>query len=154
MFFSFEEPQDIITVVPLLAPLLAPLVRLLAKVGYFLCPASVGSYSVTGVGFLPVTVKFVVAKKPGDPNDHNDQNSQMCSGISDALLNQNSINWCGGSGAPAQFGNRLSITKCLCIVQNGTVALEANLVSMNEDGFILNFTVVNTEYGICWEAVA
>lgn len=158
MFFSFDEPSPIAEIVPVLAPLVAPLVvplvKLAAKVGYFPCPAGVGNCSVTGVGFQPVRFMFYVAKKPGDPNDRNDQNSNMGSGISDAALNQNSINWCGGSGAPAQFGNRMSITKCISIVANGTVVCEAALASIEPDGFTLNFTAVNAEYGICWEAIA
>jgi len=117
------------------------------RVGWFRNPISVGNYSVIGLGFRPKVIEFFVSKNDG-------MNTWFCEchGFADDQGNQNVSGWTGN------FSNRflgdMKTDRCIYAF-NATpvVQVQATLVSMDADGFTLNFTVAgNTAFSIRWKA--
>ena len=118
-----------------------------ARIGHFVCPGILGLYSVVGLGFKPKMVTFWVSK--GQEVDK--QYFCCCQGMMDANGNQNAMSWAGGGGKIAGSTN---LNKCMdAINQAGISQVTAEYVSMDDDGFTINFTVVNALFVIRWKAV-
>jgi len=115
------------------------------KVGAFVCPGSTGNYSVTGVGFKPRYVEFFVSR-------HLEGVALICHGWMDYNGNQASQS-IGFSTVPAGHSS-CNATYCISFEnQNGILFMRAVYVSMNSDGFTINFDTVNANYTIYWKAV-
>jgi len=116
------------------------------KVGYFPCPAAPGLYPVTGIGFRPKLVRFNVSKAPG-PLTH------FCCGVGvmDEHGNQNSITWAGIFNN-CYHGNS-SVEKAISTTNVNAITVEAGFVSMDDDGFTVDFTIVNPAFNVQWEAI-
>ena len=116
-------------------------------VGVFTCPATTGNYSVTGLGFRPKSVKFWVSKGPGLQTHF-----CCCQGMMDATGNQNSMTWAGVWSNIFKGDSRVDL--CMYTINSaGTSQVTGAFVSMDADGFTVNFTVVNTAFIIRWEAI-
>jgi len=116
------------------------------RVGFFICPSLVGDYSVTGLGFKPKCVEFFVSKSPGG------QTHFCCStGMADEFGNQNSMTWAGI--AVNCYRGDSSVDKAIHTTNVNAIAVEAGLVSMDSDGFTVNFTVANPVFIIRWKAI-
>lgn len=113
-----------------------------ARVGAFICPTNVGHYSVTGLGMKPKAVEFFIAGGSG-------YNAWFtnCSGFADDAGYQNVSIWTQKGYGQAETDKCLRIFNSLVQDQ-----LTATLVSMDLDGFTLNFTVVNSGLTIRWKA--
>ncbi|HEY6019606.1 MAG TPA: hypothetical protein VIY48_06785, partial [Candidatus Paceibacterota bacterium] len=105
-------------------------------VGSFAAPGSTGNHAVTGVGFKPRKVRFVVGLSTGTNNLYNE-------GVMDDAGNQ----WAWASAGRAGAGTQSvapSTTRCLLqydLSAGGvfTKEQEAHYVSMDSDGFTINF---------------
>jgi hypothetical protein len=118
-----------------------------AKVGYFISPGVLGNYSVTGLGFKPATIKFCVSLNIGNVN-----NWRTCFGMIDLNGNQNVGFILGGGGNKFLGDNK--VDRCIYIVNEiGVIVVQATYVSMDNDGFTLNFSAINTNYTIRWMAI-
>jgi len=117
------------------------------KTGYFVNPGSIGHYSVTGLGFKPGSIQFFISKNDG-------MNTWFCEGhgFVDDQGNQNCSAWTGNYSN--RFLGDMKTDRCLYAFNTTpTVQVNATLVSMDEDGFTLNFTVAgNTAFSIRWLA--
>lgn len=117
------------------------------KVGTFQCPAATGNLAVTGVGFKPGLVEFTATLT-------STSFASMGHGAMDASGNQWHQSAIYGN-TPNQRSDYTS-TACIAQVQNlgGAVAyyFAAGYVSMDSDGFTINFTAVNTLWRIAWRA--
>lgn len=118
------------------------------KVGYFINPTSIGNYSVTGLGFKPKAIEFFISKNDG-------LRTWFCEGhgFADSFGNQNCSAWTGNYSNT--FRGDMKTDKCLYAFNAaGLIQVEATLVSMNDDGFTLNFTVAgNTGFSIRYLAI-
>lgn len=111
-----------------------------ARVGFFACPGSIGNYSVTGLGFKPQRVTFG-AVKPG-------LGSCLCAlGRMDSVGNQDCMTWTQGK---SDSSHAFAI---YVVANSGTTLVAAAYVSMDDDGFTLNFTIVDSEFDIQWDAI-
>ena len=118
-----------------------------AKVGHFACPGSVGNFSVTGLGFKPKVIEFIGSKNDGWQTwfFHSD-------GFADDSGNQ-SVSLCVGNFSNL-FRGDCALDKCVYLRNTaGAYQVVATLVSMDPDGFTLNFTVTNSVFVIRWKAV-
>jgi len=114
------------------------------KVGSFTCPADTGNYSVTGLGFKPRYVDFMIGMEAT-------AYSITANGWMDYNGNQGAVST-SGINTGAEYCER-SITRCLHVVDTvGSIFIYATFVSMNNDGFTINFGAVNVTYTIMWKA--
>ena len=117
------------------------------RIGCFTCPAATGNYLVTGLGFRPKAVKFWVSKGPGVQTHF-----CCCQGMMDAAGNQNSMTWAGVFSNIFKGDSRIDL--CIYTINSsGNSQVTGGFVSMDADGFTLNFTVVNTAFIVRWEAI-
>jgi hypothetical protein len=117
------------------------------KIGYFTSPSVVGNYSVTGLGFKPKSIHFV-----GHKNDGMQTWFMQSNGFTDEFLNQNVSSFCGNYSNA--FRGDAKQDRCIYLFNaSGAIQVNATLVSMDADGFTLNFTNVNTLFGIRWSAI-
>jgi len=117
------------------------------RVGSFTCPASVGHYSVAGLGFKPKSVKFWISKAPGLQTHF-----CCCQGLMDDLGNQNSMAWAGVWSNTFKGDSRTDL--CMYTINaSGVSRVTAAYVSMDDDGFTVDFSVVNNLFIVRWEAI-
>lgn len=124
-----------------------------AKVGTFTCPSSTGNNSVTGVGFTPKIVRFTVVPTSGSTT-----NSLSNQGSMDAAGNQWAIANASRHGVSESDTSALDTTKCLKSTSQSAgaaygVDIVAAYVSMDSDGFTMNFTTTSNSYSVMWEAI-
>jgi len=115
------------------------------KIGSFTCPAATGNYSVTGVGFKPRYVEFMVGK-------HSTVDVYAGMGWMDYNGDMRTISW---TSAATENASHIISDKCIGII-NGTASswlVSGVYVSMNNDGFTINFVSINTSFTIGWKAV-
>ena len=118
-----------------------------ARIGQFTCPAMAGNFSVTELGFKPKTVKFWVSKAPGLQNHFCE-----CQGLMDDQGNQNCMTWAGVWSNVFKGDCRTDL--CMYTINSsGNSVVTAAYVSMDEDGFTVNFTVANNLFIVRWEAL-
>lgn len=118
-----------------------------AKIGWFTCPGALGNYSVIGLGFKPKIVKFWVSKGPGVQTHF-----CCCQGMMDAYGNQNAMTWAGVWSNT--FKGDARVDKCMYTINSsGNSQVTASFVSMDDDGFTVNFEVANAAFIIRWEAI-
>jgi len=128
------------------------LAKPLAKVGHLSCPASTGNFSVTGVGFQPKLVRFFGGGFPGgSPVALWSNNGVMAADGTQSAFSASSRESVSGSAARAS-------NRCLLIhTMSGAGALNlvvgAEFVSMDADGFTINFLNTNASYDVTWEAI-
>lgn len=114
------------------------------KLGSFACPGTIGNYSVTGIPFKPRLVEFQ-AGRPSTPSSF-----AMGIGRMDYEGNQHTISWCGMDDV--QKG-KMSDVRCIQVIDlDNSYAIIGIYVSMNDDGFTINFTDVDTDFLIFWKA--
>jgi hypothetical protein len=118
--------------------------------GTFQCPASTGNFSVSGVGFRPGRVEFTMSLASTD---------YIASG--QGVMDANSVGW-----AMSQIYRRstalgtsdvvLAATGGVCIQMRNEAGsanyVRATFVSMDANGFTVNFSAVNTGFFIGWRA--
>ena len=115
-----------------------------AKIGWFLCPDAIGIYQVTGVGFKPKRVTFYVSLAPGA------QKHFYCSmGLMDEFGNQNSMTW----AAKKRSRGDSSVNRAIHTTNEKKIIVEASYVSMDGDGFTVDFLIVNSFFIIRWDAI-
>lgn len=117
------------------------------KVGSFTCPGSTGNKVVSGLGFKPGMVTFAIGLAANTEYvfDHD--------GAMDASGNQ----WSTGGYARPSVGvaeSDASTTRCINLPSDAGTGLfvGASYVSMDTDGFTINFSAVNTAFTILWKA--
>jgi len=117
------------------------------RVGYFLCPSSTGNFSVVGLGFKPKILYFYGSKTDGLQTwFHSSQ------GFADDLGNQNVSSFCGNYSNT--FRGDMKFDRCIYLFNAaGAIQAMATLVSMDNDGFTLNFTNTNNVFAIRWMAL-
>jgi hypothetical protein len=118
------------------------------KIGYFTCPASTGNYSVTGVGFKPRYVEFIVGIMGERTTD-----IYYSLGWMDYNGNQGAIGFGISGAATTLFHSNMGAGVITIPIPGDTFYVGATYVSMNNDGFTINFNTVNTSFGIYWKVV-
>ena len=114
------------------------------KVGSFTCPAATGNKSVTGVGFKPRFVDFIIGRDL-------DEQDRAGTGWMDYNGFQGCACWAGGDDLQT---SKVETAMCFRIYTEGTNdAVRAIYGSMDTDGFTIDFKVVNITYTILWRAV-
>jgi len=117
------------------------------RVGFFVCPSSIGLYSVTGLTFKPIGITFI-----GHKNDGMQTWFMQSNGFADDSLNQNVSSFCGNYSNT--FRGDAKQDRCIYLFNaSGALQVNASLISMNVDGLTLNFTNVNTLFAIRWTAI-
>ena len=116
------------------------------QVGVFTCPETVGNYSVTGLGFQPKCVEFWVSKGPGLQTHF-----CCCQGMADANGNQNCMTWAGVWSNIFKGDSRVDL--CMYTINSSGNSQVTATVSMDADGFTVNFTAVNSAFIIRWKAI-
>lgn len=107
-----------------------------AQVGSITCPASTGNSSTTGVGFQPKVVMFwstgVTATGSG---------TEQCQAWGAGVSSSSRFGICTAGATASRHDNG----KCLTVTVRGlTPACAADLVSLDSDGFTLNWTTVSS----------
>jgi hypothetical protein len=120
-----------------------------ARVGFFVNPAAPGIYAITGLGFKPRTLEFFVSKNDGMATWFCE-----CHGFADDMGHQNVSAWAGNYSN--MFRGDMKVDRCLYAFNaSAVVQVQATLVSMDNDGFTLNFTVAgNTAFSVRWTATS
>ncbi len=111
------------------------------KVGSFSQPVSTtGNQSITGVGFQP---KLVLFWEMGQSADGSTAGYQWCIGAASSSSSRfySAVSFQDNQASPVSV-RRYTVTDCVGIVQIGaaTVSSEADFVSMDADGFTINWT--------------
>ena len=113
------------------------------EIGSFTCPASTGDRAVTGVGFVPRVIEFHV----GVPSN----TTRL--GFNEGAMNS-STQWVNStSGSSGTVSRNRDTTHCLGWTNiDGSWYIQASYVSLDSDGFTVNFNAVNTLGTIFWKA--
>ena len=124
---------------------------LVTATGSFTVPSSTGNKSVTGLSFQPKYVIFYATFETTDTNDFGSSASAMY-GIGISSTSQVALVYTGiNSGTGDSYENT---SDCILFYSYTTKDVEAALVSLNSDGFTVNFTTANaTAYVINYFAV-
>jgi len=118
----------------------------LAAAGTFAVPAETGNYSVTGLSFTPKVVQFMIAI-PANIEYAVAGMGWMTSSAQGAIAT-----WVLETG-PAAATSHAS-DHCILIVNASAVDdVAAQYVSMNTDGFTINFTVRAASRNVYWLAL-
>jgi hypothetical protein len=118
-----------------------------AQTGYFASPSSTGNFSITGLGFRPKVIEFV-----GSKNDGLQTWFFHSQGFADDAGNQN-VSTLAGNFSNLWVGDT-KFDRCIYLINTGrNVQVMATLVSMDVDGFTLNFTAVNPMFVVRWKAI-
>src|ERR1043166_5741007 len=124
-------------------------------VGSFTVPATTGNKSVSGVGFQPQLVIFFGTRRSADGTSNtpgtNDEMPMTILGLATSSSNRDVLHsTVDGSGAGSQF-----VTAAKCIHNEGSVVnYSADFISMDSDGFTVNFTTANaTAYVVNYMAI-
>jgi hypothetical protein len=120
---------------------------IVSKAGSFTCPGSTGNYSVTGLGFSPAVVFFDLGYQAAG-----------YAIIGSGAMDSNGTQWARAANthlASAAAYTAKSSTLCaLIITAAGATAMAAAYVSMDADGFTINFTTTDTNANVGWVAVS
>lgn len=139
-----DVPNDLAAAIVAIETALGAPPAINVKIGSFTCPAATGNYSVTGVGFKPRYVEFFINRSTVGFVDFGH-------GWMDYNGNQNIQSFTIASGV---YRNNFLTDRCLYIVSDsGGILVNASFVSMNSDGFTINFTVTDINLGVAWKAV-
>ena len=113
------------------------------EIGSFTCPASTGDRAVTGVGFVPRVIEFHVGVAPNTTR----------LGFNEGAMNS-STQWVNStSGSSGTVSRNRDTTHCLGWTNiDGSWYIQASYVSLDSDGFTVNFNAVNTGGTIFWKA--
>lgn len=115
-----------------------------AKTGSFVCPSSAGNYSVSSLLFKPNLVEFLASRSSGPALDF-----LLSHGFADKFGTQSAASWCTHSKGNT-YGD-FKTDRCIHLIDwNGVTLVRASFVSMNNNGFTVNFSVVNSQYTISW----
>ena len=122
-------------------------------VGTFTSPASTGNQSVTGLSFQPKLVKFTIGLTSATSS------FMVLGGGAMTASSQFAYAWGARSALNGRHTRAASTTACLALqnISAGDVASDgyvASYVSMDADGFTVNFTTTATGATIYWEAYA
>jgi len=118
-----------------------------ARVGFFASPNTTGNFSVTGVGFKPKVIEFIGCK-----NDGLQTWFFHSQGFADDAGNQN-VSTLTGNFSNLWLGD-CKFDRCIYLINTGrTIQVMGTLVSMDNDGFTLNFTYINPIFAIRWKAI-
>jgi len=118
-----------------------------AKVGYFASPSVTGNFSVTGLGFKPKVIEFFGCK-----NDGMQTWFFLSQGLVDDAGHQN-VSTLAGNFSNLWLGD-CKFDRCIYLINTArAIQVMATLVSMDVDGFTLNFTNVNPIFVIRWKAI-
>ncbi len=114
------------------------------KVGSFNVPASTGNKAITGVGFQPKAILLFADRRSSDgASSSNSQNSEMPMQILGMATSSLSRAVIGATDDFTQGNPFFDNTQALYVHSTSTTAFAADFVSMNADGFTLNFTTAN-----------
>lgn len=116
------------------------------KIGSFASESSTGNKSYTGIGFKPRYVELWIAIS-------NSTEIRVGRGWMDYNGNQGAISWAGKDDTQVTY---LSTGKCFEIryAINGVLQISAAYVSMDSDGFTINYTTaLSSAYTIMYKAV-
>lgn len=113
---------------------------------------STGNKSVTGVGFTPKMVHFVISSNATDTAAGSDVRGYTLQGFMFA----DGTEFAHAQSSDGGGGSRYS-TNAACIIlntsaSNNTPVLSAKYVSMDADGFTINVTVASSAAGVYWIA--
>ncbi|MCZ7404482.1 MAG: hypothetical protein O8C67_06075 [Candidatus Methanoperedens sp.] len=118
-----------------------------ARSGYFYAPGSSGNYSVTGVGFKPKAIYFYGSKTDGMATWFHSSE-----GFADDVGHQTVSSFCGNYSNT--FKGDMKFDRCIYLFSgSGAIQVMATLLSMNPDGFTLNFANTNSIFAIRWMAI-
>ncbi len=107
-------------------------------VGEMVVPAAAGNLSITGVGFRPKGILLFSTLSTGLTG-----HGYFLFGAASGVSNQWAVGNVMTDGAGTTVcDSRLSTSVCLTANDNGTLSVEASLVSFDSDGFTLNFSTV------------
>lgn len=121
------------------------------KIGWFLCPDTTGIYQVTDVGFKPKRVTFYVSEAPGAQKRSGAQKRFCCStGLMDEFGNQSSMTWAGDK---KRTRGDSSVNRAIHTANVKKIIVEASYVSMDDDGFTVDFLIVNSLFIVRWDAI-
>jgi len=115
-------------------------------------PTSTGNQATTGVGFQPKAVMFFATYQTAEGTA---ANAQMAVGAAVSSSSRAAIAVQGlDNVSTTDSDRRSSNTKCITLIDNAeTTLIEADFVSMDSDGFTLNFTTVQASnyniYALC-----
>ena len=116
-------------------------------VGAWTCAGVPGNQSVTGVGFKP-TLLFtggMGSSSFGVAQSNSRASFGMSNGLNSGACSCVDINGAPGNSAPGLCAMFQNPTDCLVVAaQSGNPAAEATLVSLDSDGFTLNFSSVTS----------
>src|SRR6266436_1963155 len=107
----------------------------LTKTGSLALNTSTGNQAVTGVGFQPKVVLFYLTFETADTDDFGSSGS-ISFGIGVSSTSRAAISRAQGSAS----ATRTSDTKCLSSTNTAGTLFEADLVSLDSDGFTINIT--------------
>lgn len=122
-----------------------------SKVGSFALPTATGNLGVTGVGFQPVAILFFCTW--ASTSNQLAQGLGMC----DENGNEFSCCWTNDNGASNANTARIgSASHCVTLRDDTDSAIDkqAALVSMDSDGFTLNFTTADATAGLTCRYIA
>ena len=119
--------------------------NIVSKVGSFNGPSGTGNYSVTGLGFVPALVMFTTGYATG---------SYVING--QGAMDANGNQWAHAVNTNLTNAATVpSTTACIFLITNGgATAVAAAYVSMDADGFTVNFSATDTNARIGWVAVS
>lgn len=117
------------------------------KVGSFYSQSSLGNKAITGVGFKPKYVEFKVGITLTNQ-------TRAGSGWMDHNGKQGAIDW-ATKLISNQAYERIVTTRCFQIrYASGATQLSAKYISMDNDGFTINYTIaLSASYIILYKAV-
>ena len=114
--------------------------------GQFQAPTATGNQSVTGVGFQPDAILLfgngLTAAPPSSSTSLGSYSMGVADGSNEGCATFNSLSYLGNPRAHRQAST--SDSWLLLKGYAGVVSEKATFVSMDADGFTLNFTTVNT----------
>jgi hypothetical protein len=128
-------------IVPLITSAILPLVVVNVQVGQFQCPSpdNSGHYSVTGLGFEPKLLCFTCAAKQDN----------IATSLGHADRNGNQVY--ASYGVVEDIGTDHCI--CISVADGDSPPVTANFVSMDKDGFTLDFQDCDETYYINYKAI-
>lgn len=111
-------------------------------------PTTTGNQATTGAGAQPTALLTIT---PGDRATALDTNSSLgcgiCVGWGTSSTARGVAGWGGRSGRTTGDGNAYQRTALVAASLSNVIAAEADLVSLDADGFTLNWTTVNARAG-------
>lgn len=124
---------------------------LLTKVGKFALNTVTGNQAVTGVGFQPKAIIITLVPETADAADFN-VSSSVSVGFGTSSSNRASI---GKTQSGVTMATRQNDTKIITLISGTTTIYEADLVSLDVDGFTINITnaTAATAYQVNYTAI-